>query len=273
MEPIFTDVKVYHGEPAADYFARPEVSRSDLVKCLTDPARFMAWKTEHRATKAMDLGTLVHELVLTPETAHERICVLDYPDWRTKDAKADRDAARAEDLIPVLREPTGINEMSMAKADDIAAVCRRAFGGLLDGGDKEVVIVATHIRTGLRVKARLDLVGRRGSLGVTDLKTARDASREGMAKAVGQYRLDIQAAIYSDLTAAAMDLPVLPFCFACVETDGDYLTGLWDLSDAWIAYGREGYEQAIDRWIHYQSHPWPTSHGRGTLEPKPWDLK
>jgi len=270
---IFTDVKVYHDEPAADYFARPEVSRSDLVKCLTDPARFASWKAEHKATKAMDLGSLAHELVLTPDTAMKSVCVLDYPDWRTKAAKTDRDAARADGLIPVLFAPTGIKEISMAKAEAIAAVCRREFGGLLEGGQMEVVIVATHARTGFKVKARLDVMGKSGGGYVVDLKTARDASRAGMTKAVGMFRLDIQAAFYSDLAAAAMGMPELPFWFACVETDGDYLTGLWDLPETWIEHGRDGYEQALDDWKHYQTHPWPTSHGRGTLEPRAWDLK
>jgi hypothetical protein len=282
MTDIFTDVEVLHGIPQADYFTMPEVSRSDLVKCLTDPARYQRWKKEHKTTPEMELGTMIHELVLEGIEPMRGATVALSMDCLTKKGLLSKtpktsdhwkhEVAQAEDAgldIYLDTEADAIREKVYA----IAAVCRREFGGILDGGHPEVVILAAHVRTGLRIKARLDIMGKTGSAGVTDLKTARDASRAGITKEVGTRRLDIQAALYSDLAAAACGMPTVPFRFACVEKEGDYLTGLWDLPDTWIGYGREGYEQAIDRWMHYQDHPWPTSHGRGTLEPRAWDVR
>lgn len=88
-----------------DAESTPRLSQSVGWELLDKSPRH-AWR-KHRLlgaerldpTRAMDHGTLVHELVL----GGDRVVVLDHKDWRTKKAKEDREAARADGQVPILR--------------------------------------------------------------------------------------------------------------------------------------------------------------------------
>jgi hypothetical protein len=121
----------------------------------------------------------------------------------------------------------------------------------------------------VRIKARLDILQDKF---VADLKTTKDASEAGFAKSVGNFRYDIQAAFYGDVAGALAGVEHLPFLFACVETEAPYLTAEWDLTEDWIENGRASYEWALQLYKQYEAEGYPTTLGKGTLTPKPWQL-
>jgi hypothetical protein len=272
----FTDTRILEGLTAAAYFAIDAVSRSDLAQVLKNPHHFKHWKATNETTPAMKLGTMVHELVLEGLKPLRGACVVPVADCLTKKGEPSKTpktseiwkarAARAEKLGDDIYLDTEAATIR-AEVQAIADAATAEHGGLFASARKEVVITATHAATGMKVKARLDLLG---DAFAADLKTTKDASSEAFASSVGKFRYDLQAAFYGDLGAAALGLDACPFWFACVESEAPYTPGLWDLSDVWIENGRNSYEQALETYAIYEAKGWPTSYGRGTLEPKPW---
>lgn len=259
----FTDIEVVYGMPAKDYFARPEVSRSDLVSLLKAPAKFPHRRANPMpTTPAMQLGSIVHAKVLTPDEFDNEFLVSYESSRRTKAWKADVERAAIEGKECLLAS-------DLTEADATADAARAAFPHLLDACEKEVAIFATHADSGVRVKARLDLLH---DSYVADLKTTKDASEDSVVRSVGNFRYDIQAAFYGDLGGAVAGLEHLPFLFACVETEAPYMTAEWDLSEEWVENGRADYERALELYKKYEAEGYPKTLGKGTLEPKPWQL-
>jgi len=259
----FTDIEVVEGMPPAEYFARLEVSRSDLVSLLQAPAKYPHVRDNPgRPTPAMVFGSMVHSLVLTPAAFDAEFLVSGSPSRRTKQWREECEMAAERGLTPVLSPEVGLAKMC---ADAATA----AFPKILDACRKEVVVFATHATTGVRVKARLDLLH---DDYISDFKTTKDASRAGFARSIGNFRYDIQAAFYGDLAGSLAGLEQLPFLFACVETEEPYLTAQWDLSEEWIENGRADYEWALGLYKTCEADGYPATLGSGTLEPKPWQV-
>jgi len=260
--------------PAEEYHARRELSRSDLVAILTDPQRW-AKAPDKAPTAAMSRGTILHGLILEgPEWEARHLCVV--PDGECLTAKGE---------IAKSPKSTGAWERAVAAAGGRLCLLASeretyrgaeeaaldAFGDALRDTDREVVILATHKASGIRLRCRLDAWARRAATPyVLDLKTAAEATPEAFGRTVGRYRLDIQAALYSDMAAAAMGLPELPFVFAVLEPEAPHMAGLYDLASEWVDAGRMGYEAAIAAWQTYEEDGWPMMY-RGTLRPRPWE--
>ncbi|AMV24550.1 exonuclease VIII [Gemmata sp. SH-PL17] len=103
----------YHRDPCPS----PSLSAS-IAKVLLNESPLHAWLKHPKfgglrgeATEEMDSGTIVHEMLLGKGPVVE---VLHFKDYRTDAAKAARDAARAEGLIPVL----------VHKYESLAAIAR-----------------------------------------------------------------------------------------------------------------------------------------------------
>lgn len=93
----------YHADPAP----MPSLSNSILKVLLTKSpahARLLhpVLNPDYRPTEAdrFDIGTAAHSILLESE---DRCCIVEADDWRTKDAKMQRDMARATGLTPLLR--------------------------------------------------------------------------------------------------------------------------------------------------------------------------
>jgi hypothetical protein len=105
-----------------------------------------------------------------------------------------------------------------------------------------------------------------------DLKTARDASPEGFAKAVAEHRYDIQAEFYLLLYAIITGDFVMPMRFVVVEKEPPYLVGVYPLAQEFLEMGRKKVRQALDLfaacstadvWPGYPLNPDP-------LQPPTW---
>src|SRR5690242_20841585 len=96
----------YHADDIAD---RPSLSAS-IAHLLVNQTPWHAWAAhpklnphyERVERDIFDLGNVAHQLILEGDA--ERVAVIDCSDWRTKDAREQRDEARAEGKVPLLRK-------------------------------------------------------------------------------------------------------------------------------------------------------------------------
>jgi exodeoxyribonuclease VIII len=91
-----------------------------------------------------------------------------------------------------------------------------------------------------------------------DGKTASDASPDGFARAVVQYRYDIQAAWYSLGYELATGMPVLGFVFACVESEYPYAAAAYMLPDDVLDRAQATISGLMVRYAECREHGrWP----------------
>lgn len=218
-----TQPGVYYDLSNEDYHAQHEwLSASGIKKLIppSTPAHFKAAMDggeEH--APHFDLGKAVHRRILG---AGEEIVVVDAPDWRTKDAREQRDAAYAEGKTPILAADDE-QIASMAASVERHDIART----LLSDGTPEVSLFWIDEATDVKCRARLDWLpnavkGRR--MIVPDLKTAVSAAPSEFAKAAGRYGYYAQQQHYSD-GIKALDIDRDPaFLFVVVEKVAPHLT-------------------------------------------------
>ena len=242
---------VYDGVSSEDYHADPAIGSTSL-KLIAQPGGPAKWKylqanPEHK--DAYDLGTIVHSITL--EQDDSQVQVIDAPDWRTKDARAAKEEARAARKIPLLAKDW---EKARAMRDAIMAdpIGKAAFTG------HRAEASVFHDDNGLMVKARPD-AWHPGLL--VDLKTCLSAEHGKFGRTVldlGYYQSN---ALYVDVVKAATGEDC-KFGFFNVEKEPPYLVSWVELDDEYIDYGRRMNERAkriyrecleADTWPGYPS--------------------
>lgn len=257
---MITEPGLYGDIPEDEYHRDPvmggslSVSSSKWLLPPFPPAKFRyAQDHPHVPTKAMDLGTTVHALVLGKGAD---IAVLDYDDWRTKDAKQARDAAAADGMIPMLAK-----DWQEASAIARAVLDHPTAGALLSGTDAEVSMFWHDEETDIWLRGRMDAM----TLGyqmptIVDFKTTKDASKDGFGKSVADYGYARQDPHYRDGLAACLGCKPddIDFVFAVVETEPPYLVATYRIDAAAVDVGRE--QNRIAREIYAactESGIWP----------------
>lgn len=189
--------------PAAAYHADPvpghSLSSSGARKLMPPncPARFR-WEQLHgQPPKAVfDFGHAAHQAVLGvgPE-----IAALDYPDWRTKKAQADRDAAREAGMVPLLLEDV---EVVAAMADAIRA---HPYASKLlrpGRGRAEQALFWRDVQSGIWRRALLDWLPDTplpsGRTVIVDYKTCDSAEPSACSRSMFTYGYHQQADWYID---------------------------------------------------------------------------
>jgi len=157
------------------------------------PAEFRYRQFNPKTTDAMDFGSVAHRVVLGKGDDYE---VLDFPNRTTNAYKAADKAAREAGRIPILKKDFE-TVLAMAK------VMRenRDVARLMATGKAEQVIIWKA--GAIWRRAMLDWINDEGPV---DYKTTTDLSDRALAKAVWNYRYDLQLAWYRD-ACAAVGLP------------------------------------------------------------------
>jgi hypothetical protein len=237
--------------PELEYHALPGLSSTGIKDLLDCPARF-AWKREHREEKAVfDMGHLIHGLVLGVGLETH---VVDAPDWRSKAARDERDAARAEDKVPVL-----VGDYVRAKAAARAVRNHPDAGPLFTGGAPEVSILWEDPETGVRCRGRLDY-WHQGPGVVVDLKTTgRTASPRALPRMAADLGWHTQAAHYlAGLDALTGRRADLRFVHVLVEVDEPHLVSVVELDADYLAIGADDVRLAIDTYARCtETGHWP----------------
>lgn len=241
---VFTDLAedTYLSDAAvAPHLGRP-LSQSGAKTLLRSPAKF-AYEREHGRPdkKAYDLGHAAHRFILRKGNEIARVHA---DDWRSKAAQAEGAAARASARVPLLAK-------DYRAALDMAKAVKRhpTFGQLFREGQPEVSAYWIDPETGVTCRGRADWLHPRACV---DVKTAVDASPAGFAKAVANFRYDLQAAAYSEAW------PGLPFVFVVVETAPPHLCAAYVLPVDALAVGAADWHRALRLYAEYESSGvWP----------------
>lgn len=230
------------------------VSGAKLLLPPSCPALFdHARRHPHVSTKAMDLGTVVHGLILG---TGQEVEVLDYPDRRGGNYKTAETLAIAAGKIPMLRKDHD-------EAEKIAKAVRDhdVAGGLFAEGDAETSGFWQDPETGIWLRMRMDwLTYFDGVPTIVDLKTTADASPEEFARSVAKYGYHRQDPHYRDGLAAVLDGDPddIDLVFAVVDVSEPNLVMVYRLDDEAVSLGRE--QNKIAREIYRdctESGRWP----------------
>jgi hypothetical protein len=225
-------------------------------------------KTLHgkEPTKVMDFGTVAHTLILGKGKRFE---VLDFEDYRTKDAKAARDAVRAEGKVPILG-PDYDRADALAERVSVELVKR---GIKLDGQSE--VALEWEETGGVMCRCMFDHVWLDRGV-ILDLKITGNAAPSSVERTSEQLGYAIQAAAYRRALAALRpDLAgKIDFLFAFAENDEPFAMNICRPDGVFREIGDRRWERAVRDWQHCTTtNQWP-DYGAGinTISAPPWAL-
>ena len=210
------------------------VTSSKLLLPPSVPAKFQhAREHPHTSTKAMDLGTVVHGMVLG---TGQEIAVLDFPNRTTNKYKEAEANAVAAGKLPMLAK-----DHAEARRIADAVLEHPTAGGLFADGDAEQSMFWRDPKFGIWLRARMDWLTHYGMPTGVDLKTSKDASPQGFAKSVADYGYHRQDPHYRDGLGACLgcDPDLIDFVFVVVETEPPYLVATYRIDAKDVELGRE----------------------------------
>lgn len=237
--------KVVDGLSAEDYHAdRTSISSSGLRALLAPgcPAQFKYDRDNPQPPKReFDLGNAVHTAVLGE--GHD-IVVIDYPDYKKADARAQRDIAYDAGKVPLLpKEKKQVDAMA-------AAIRQHSIAGPLFApgtGIPERSIWWTDSATGVRCRVRPDWLKTLPGLTLcVDFKTCRDASPEAVSRAIRDHAYHQQDPLYQDgIQAAGLAPDQCRFIFVFQSKQPPYLITVGELVQQDRDIGRARNQRAL----------------------------
>ena len=261
---IIPETGIVRGLSNADYHARPELSKSRLADYMVVPANYYGlYLAPDRPpagpdTSGQRAGTLLHTLVLEPETFAERYAVgpavnRNTKEWKTFDASLKRGVTA---LKPDEYEEGRLQAASLRRHTEV--------GELLASGFAEASVFWTDPDTGVRCRCRPDwlheLPGDEGWI-VLDLKTG-PAAPWAFAAQVARMTYDIQDVMYSDGIEIATGKPVVAFLFGVIETSSPYLSACYQVDPLGRESATRKYRKALAQFAkHQQQNEWPGYEG------------
>lgn len=249
-----------HNMTAAEYFALPAISRSDLELARESLKVYQGRKDGTlpgpSETRALRIGRLFHLAALEPALFERTVTVAPTTDddFTGTGAKARREAWKAlleswHEALPsgmIVADPaelltvTSIVHSLRTTQTGAASVARRLLFGR--SGESEVTVTWTDsgpdLAAPMACRARLDrLIERAGTaVSVVDLKSTDDPSPEEFARSVARYGYHRQAAWYS--TAAEALTGVRPsFAFVAVRSSPPYEVSVYELEPEAVEQG------------------------------------
>lgn len=273
--------RILHVSPAeyfADQFGEPSFSASVAKRFDADSAahvhlyhpRFGAQETD--PTKAQDAGSIVHRLVLGKGADYE---VINHKDFRTNDAKAQRDAARAVGKTPVLAEQL---EELLTSAHKLKAILPSYDIHLTGQSELPILWSAPVFMTDRTVQAKcmLDHVHIESGV-IYELKTCDSANPIAVEKQAYNLGYDIACVAYEEaLEELRPDLAgCIDFRFVFAEIEPPYCATVFRPDGAFRALGRARWDRAISQWDRcLRTNEWPGYASEVlTLSPPSWALK
>lgn len=224
-----------------EYRQSEGISRSELWLLNPDnggtPEKFK-WALEHpeKPTPALIFGTLVHCLLLDPDSFNKQFAVWDDSIKKTtKEGKA----AYAEFVDALM----GRQEVSRTMYDQaVEMVLKLRNTPLVEkllAGEHEKPFKWTDEMTGELCKIRLDcLTEIGGELLIVDYKTAADASSEGFKNHAPRYGYHFQAGMYCEGVEVVTGKKP-KFAFIVQEKDPPYAVKVFDADDEFIQRGKD----------------------------------
>lgn len=226
----------------AEYHALDRFS-SSRARVLIERSPLHARNMRHEEpTEEQERGTLIHQLVLGKGSG---FAALPFDEYRTKEAKAARDEARASGMVPVKEK-----HFEPAKATAAAIVKGLEERGVTLDGQSEAPIVWDE--GGVACKALLDhlLIGGEYAPCVLDLKTTDNASAEAIARTAERFLYGVQVAAYIRAVEALRPSAAgrVDFLHAWCETSPPYAVHVTRPAGAFLELGRRRWDRAVRAW-------------------------
>tara|TARA_R110000751_G_scaffold247623_3_gene347418 strand:- start:1262 stop:2077 length:816 start_codon:yes stop_codon:yes gene_type:complete len=258
--------------PEMDYYANTALSHSRLKEIRKSAGHFK-WMVDNESpsTDAMNLGSLVHAMVLEPHTVESRFAVMPKFDRRTKQGKADREQWFADNP---LHTPLTATEWNTAKAMSGAVYAHPEACSLVENviahGTAEQEFYWED-RQGITRKAKVDGIhyGSEGRQFIVDLKTTIDASPSGFRKSISKYCYGTQMAYYVEAAETVRSEAVI----IAVAKTPPYGVGLY-------RFGPEAIERSgrvVNKWLETylectKSGVWPSFWDTQNVDIPDWFL-
>jgi hypothetical protein len=256
---------------AEAYHARTELSAS-LAHLICSQSPLHAWTASRlnpnykRVEESkFDIGTACHALLLEGNSG---VALINAPDWRKKEARDERDAARAEGKLPILNKHwDDIRAMVAAAGPQLGAL--KIDPPLFKDGKPEQSLFWEE--DGVQCRARLDWL-RDDRAAIDDYKTTKGSANPAywIDRVLCSIGADIQAAMYlRGLQAVAGSDPadvewgtVPEFRFCVQEQTAPYALSVVSLDYAAMRLAHRKVDYALrtwkrclaeDRWPGYSS--------------------
>ena len=259
--------------PDAEYRAIDAVSQSDLslFSQLTPREYFYRKLTGFTETPAMLLGTLVHAMVLEPETLDDHFAVFDWKD--SKRTKVYRDAKLAFETEAQGKRIIDTDLWDEAKSIADHLKTDRNSQLLFSQKLLKEHVILGHKFDGFDVKGKLDAIDLEKRL-VIDLKTTTQAfDDQSFQRYAASKGFLIQSAFYMDLARMEFGQD-FTFVFCCVQTKSPYLTRKIivnpNASPDYVTEGRCLYEDALHGLSNCKKNDnWPGYEGQNYIAQLP----
>lgn len=281
VSPLWDGLRVYSADELTleayhqDIVPGGSLSSSGARKLLAPscPALFK-WERDNPppAKPQFELGTAAHKLVLGegPE-----LVMVDVDDWRTKDARQQAEDARAIGAIPLKRADY---EQVHAMAD---ALRRHPMAAMVfdpAGGTPEQSMYWRDPITGVICRARPDWLPNPGPgrLIIPDYKTCRDASPDGISKAIHAFGYHCQAAwCIEGARATSLADRDAAFLLVCQEKTAPYLVTVAQIDRRDLEIGHAKNAVARDKYRECtETGVWPGYSDAVEIIPQPsWAQK
>lgn len=218
------------------YHSRSEISKSSIDLFMKSPYHYKHRDELRKESKAFELGSAVHTLVLEPHKFESEYIV----------QKIDKRTVAGRELVKeaIEKRKTILSPEDYEIALEMSkSVLSSKVGKLLGGGIAEASYFSEI--DGIGVRCRPDYYNE--DLGIIiDLKTTVDASPSEFAKSCGKFNYHIQDAFYTDVMNS-LGKKVSTFLFIGVEKTAPYMVGAYVLSDVDKDLGREQYKKVIEK--------------------------
>lgn len=255
----------YHVMPAEKYHADPCIVPSlnnSVAQIILRQSMRKAWFSHPKLNpnfvqteeSKFDIGKSSHSLLLEGANIIE---VCDFDDWRTKDARAKRDAARSAGKVPLLRK----------HRDDVVAMAAAAEAFILHSEvaeywpDAEPELVGIALETDVWLRCRFDKIAKNRRF-IFDYKSTADATPEQFSRHIERMGYHIQEAFYRRVVR---DLGgVNPrFVFLAQNVEPPYECSLHGCDPALQEIADAEVERAIQAWrVCMKAKAWPSFSNR-----------
>ena len=271
---IYTmDAATYHADPVIV----PSLS-SGIARILLSQSPRHAWTAHPRlnpdcipeSNSKFDLGSAAHALLLEGE---DRMVQIDAPDYRTKAAQEERDAARTAGKHPILKAEY-LNVLLMREAALKAiAECPDLSGMTLEDGTPEQTIIWQEGAGGqVWCRIRPDWLANDHSLIIDYKSTAASANPDAWVRTMTGMGGDVQGAFYTRGAEKALDIPSPKFVFLVQEVYPPFACSFIGLPPSFMELGMEKMRVAVAGWSKCMTADrWPAYTNRICwVEPPPY---
>ena len=248
-------IESYVADPAPD----PSVNSGMLWALLNQSpqhakAQHPRLNPEHEqdASARLDIGSIAHALLLEEDSS--KVVVIEADDWRKKDTKEQRDAARAEGKLPILsKDYFGIQAMVTAARFQIA---KSEFATDFKEAIPEQTLIWQH--EGVWCRSRPDKATKDWRI-LFDYKTAASAHPGAFQRAMVQNGYDLQAELGMMGAEALTGTTRLTFVFLVQELDPPYAMSFISMSPAWQELAHQKVLRGLSTWKGcIRTNDWPS---------------